>query len=85
MQSMPPCFRGYVFTQNFYLHVSFAEIEKRLKNIATRGIVIKKGNNLKDVYEERFPLYIKYAYKKVDCTSKTIEDCVNEIIKQVKQ
>lgn len=63
-----------------YLHVSYGEIEKRLKNIKNRGIVIKKGNSLKDVYEERVPLYRKYADKTIDCTNKNIEDCVSEII-----
>jgi len=66
----------------FYLHVPYEEIEKRLKNIKTRGIVIKPGNSLKDVYEERVPLYTKYADKTVDCSNKPIEDCVSEIMEQ---
>jgi len=69
----------------FYLHVPYGEIEKRLKNMKTRGIVIKKGNSLKDVYEERVPIYIKYADKTVDCSNKNIEDCVCEIIEQYNQ
>jgi shikimate kinase len=66
----------------FYLHVPLGEIEKRLNNIQTRGIVIKPGNSLKDVYEERVPLYRKYADKTVDCANKTMEDCVSEITEQ---
>lgn len=66
----------------FYVHVPFGEIEKRLKNIQTRGIVIKPGNSFKDVYEERVSLYRKYADKTVDCANKTIEDCVSVIIEQ---
>ncbi|MDD4803325.1 MAG: shikimate kinase [Syntrophomonas sp.] len=64
----------------FYLHVPFAEIEKRLINIKTRGIVIKKGKTLKDVYDERVPLYMKFSDKTVDCSNKDIEHCVNEIV-----
>lgn len=66
-----------------YLHVPYEEIRRRLKNIKTRGIVIKKGYSLEDVFTERVPLYRKYADKTIDCSNKNIEDCVNEIIKQV--
>jgi len=65
----------------FYLHVPYEEIEKRLINITTRGVVIKKGNSLKDVYDERVPLYIKYSDKTLDCSNKDIEQCVSEIYK----
>jgi shikimate kinase len=64
-----------------YLHVSLDEIKKRLKNIRTRGIVIKEGVRLKAVYEERVPLYIKYSDKTIDCAEKDIEQCVSEMIK----
>lgn len=69
--------------ENYYLHVPLEEIRKRLKNIKTRGIVIKKGYSLEDVFEERVPLYKKYADKTIDCSNKNIEDCVNEIIEQI--
>ena len=41
--------------QIMYLHVSYEEIERRLLNIASRGVVIQEGKSLKDVYEERVP------------------------------
>lgn len=44
-----------------YLCPPYAEIEKRLWNIATRGIVLKPGQTLRDVYSERKPYYEKYA------------------------
>lgn len=66
--------------QLIYIHVDFDEIEKRLTNIKTRGIVIKNGSSLRDVYEERVPLYIKYSNKTIDCTNKDIERCVSEIM-----
>ncbi|WP_053375226.1 shikimate kinase [Paenibacillus sp. FJAT-27812] len=65
-----------------YLHVHYEEIKKRLLNITTRGIVMKKGNSLKDVYEERVPLYLKYSDKTFDCSNKDIEHCVSEIIEK---
>ncbi|MBA2938898.1 shikimate kinase [Paenibacillus sp. CGMCC 1.16610] len=66
-----------------YLHVPYEEIKKRLINITTRGIVIKNGNSLKDVYEERLPLYSKYSDKILDCLNKDVEQCVSEIIKLI--
>jgi shikimate kinase len=66
-----------------YLHVPYEEIERRLTNITTRGIVMKKGNSLKDVYDERVPLYVRYSNKTLDCTNKDIEQCLNEIIENI--
>jgi shikimate kinase len=71
--------------QIIYLHVPFEEIKRRLINIKTRGIVIKKGNSLKDVYEERAPLYTKYSDKTLDCSNKDIEHCVKEMIEKIQE
>ena len=62
-----------------FLTLPYEELVKRLKNITTRGIVIKKGNSLQDVYEERLPLYQKYADFTVNCTGKDVERCVEEL------
>jgi shikimate kinase len=66
-----------------YLHVPYEEIKRRLVNVSTRGIVIKKGNTLEDVYEERVPLYIKYSDQTLDCSDKDTEQCLGEIIELV--
>ncbi|WP_339322085.1 homoserine kinase [Paenibacillus sp. FSL W8-0194] len=68
-----------------YLHVPFEEIERRLKNITTRGIVIKNGSSLKDVYEERVPLYRKHSDIMIDCSNKDIEQCVREMIVSIQE
>ncbi|MCR8630227.1 shikimate kinase [Paenibacillus radicis (ex Xue et al. 2023)] len=70
--------------QVIYLHVPYEEIKRRLINITTRGIVIKKGNSLEDVYEERVPLYMKYSDTMLDCSNKDIEHCVSEIIEKIR-
>ena len=51
-----------------YLSVEFDELEKRLTNITTRGIVFKEKSDLRSVFEERLPLYEHYADKIVSCT-----------------
>ncbi len=66
-----------------YLHVDFAEIEKRVTNITTRGIVLKNGKSLADAYEERKPLYNKYADVTIDCTGSTIENSVKMLIEKL--
>lgn len=66
-----------------YLKVDSAELEKRVQNIHTRGIAMKQGTSLAELYAERSPLYEQYADIAVDCTALTPEQCVDEIIKAV--
>ena len=63
-----------------WLSLPFDEIEHRIRNIKTRGIAIAPGKTLFDVFEERQPLYKKYADIIVDCNS-SAEDNVTAIIK----
>ncbi len=63
-----------------YLKVSYEEIARRLGNIILgRGVVIKKGESLRDLYEERVPLYEKYADHTIDCERHGVEDTVHAI------
>ncbi|MBR3893707.1 MAG: shikimate kinase [Clostridia bacterium] len=63
-----------------YLAVSFEELESRLGNITTRGIVFKGSNDLRAVFEERLPLYQKYADVTLDCTDFDIEGSVRALL-----
>ena len=44
-----------------YLKVPFTTLEKRLSDIKGRGVVLKDGQTLYDLFMERTPLYEKYA------------------------
>ncbi|NCB41538.1 MAG: shikimate kinase [Clostridia bacterium] len=44
-----------------YLNVDFSEIQKRVTNLESRGIVFKPNQTFEDLYNERTPLYAKYA------------------------
>ncbi len=66
-----------------YLEVSEGEIEKRLSNIKTRGIVMKAGETVKKIYDERTPLYKKYADITVNCDGMDLEKTVEKIISVV--
>lgn len=62
-----------------FLDVSFPEIMRRIQNISARGIALKEGQSLENLYEERRPLYEKYADMTVTGDDKTIEELVTEI------
>ncbi len=63
-----------------YLKLPLEELEKRLCNIHTRGVAMKNGTTLEELFEERTPLYEKYAHITVDCSSLSAERCVDEIV-----
>lgn len=65
-----------------YLKVSPDELQSRIKNIHTRGIAMKEGTTIKELYEERAPLYEKYADITVECDGRTAEECVDLIVKE---
>lgn len=62
-----------------YLKLSYESIRDRLGDLAQRGVVLKDGQTLMDLYHERTPLYEKYAKLVVDCENKNIREVVGEI------
>ena len=44
-----------------YLKIEYEELTKRLGNLQKRGVVLKDGQTLLGLFEERIPLYEKYA------------------------
>ncbi len=63
-----------------YLHLSYEGMEKRLSNITTRGVVLKKGHTLRDMYNERLGLYERYADEVLNCDGLTVEEAVESIV-----
>lgn len=68
-----------------YLKVDVNELEKRINNIHTRGIAMKEGSTLSEIYAERKELYEKYADYTLDCTDLTAEECVDKIAERVEE
>lgn len=62
-----------------YLKLTYEEIERRIENMANRGIVIRKGQSLIDLYRERSPLYEGQADLIIDCSGTSIEESVRNI------
>ena len=62
-----------------YLKVDYETISKRLKNIKKRGVALKEGQSLRDLYDERVLLYEKYADTVVEGIG-DVEDVVVRIL-----
>lgn len=67
-----------------YLKLGYDEIEDRLGDLNERGVTIREGQTLLDLYNERIPLYEKYADIIVDCENKMIKDIVRYIKNSLK-
>ena len=63
-----------------YLEISYEAMVKRLENITTRGILLLPGRSLREMYDERIPLYERYADLTVACTGGDLESVVGNVI-----
>ena len=66
-----------------YLKVPYETIEKRLSDIKGRGVVLKHGQTLYDLYMERTPLYEKYADVSVNEDGLGVEQTVELLIEKM--
>ena len=62
-----------------YLKQSYRVLKNRLHNIKNRGVVLKEGQTLRDLYAERTLLYEKYADVTVDEHGLNIEETVEAV------
>ncbi len=63
-----------------YLKLEYNILKKRLGNLRGRGVVLKDGQTLKDLYEERVPLYEQYADITVDEKNTGAEETLQKIL-----
>ena len=68
-----------------YLRVSYEELESRLGGLHERGVVMKNGMgmSLADLYEERRPLYEKYADVTIDIDGLSVRDAARRLVDQL--
>ncbi|TCK86755.1 shikimate kinase [Natranaerovirga hydrolytica] len=64
-----------------FLELPLKSLQKRLKNIKTRGVAMKEGQTLKSLFEERVPLYETYCDIKISAKNKGVEKVIEEIVK----
>ena len=67
-----------------YLKLSYETIENRLGDLTARGVALKDGFTLRDLYEERTPLYEKYADTVVELDGKTVAEAVETVAEALK-
>lgn len=68
-----------------YLHVPVTELSKRLGDLKRRGVVLKEGQDLNDLYEERRVYYERYAQVTVDVTGEEIGNVLADMIQKLKE
>lgn len=58
-----------------YLKIDVEEVKKRIPDLVSRGVVMRGTlNSVDDLFEERTPLYEKYADITVDCNGLTLDE-----------
>lgn len=64
-----------------YLHTSYETITNRLHNAKNRGVVLKDGQTLKDLYEERTALFERYADLTISEEGRDLEETIEEVLR----
>ena len=63
-----------------YLKLSLNALSKRLGNLKGRGVLLKDGQTLGGLYEERSPLYERYADIVIDEEGKDLEASLKSVL-----
>ncbi|MBA4699674.1 MAG: shikimate kinase [Ruminococcus sp.] len=68
-----------------YLKASYRTIKKRIRSPKKRGVVLKKGQSFRDLYNERVKLFEKYADITVCEDGYEIEQTIENVLSAVKE
>lgn len=63
-----------------YLKASYETIEKRIKNPQKRGVVLREGQSLRDLYDERTALFEAYADIRVSEDGLSLERTIETVL-----
>lgn len=66
-----------------YLKADYQTIRKRLGNLEKRGVTLKRGQTLKDLYDERTKLYEAYADVTVDEQGLGTEETIGAVLRNL--
>lgn len=64
-----------------YLQASYEEISRRIGDPNKRGVVLRGGQSLKDLYDERVTLFEKYADITVSEDGFALEETIAHVVK----
>lgn len=63
-----------------YIRITLDMLEERLHDAKNRGVALRDGMTIEDLYNEREPLYEKYADITVDENGHAVEDVILQIV-----
>lgn len=66
-----------------YLKLPYEDLKRRLGNLKGRGVVLKEGQTLRELYDERTQLYEKYADVTVSEKDRDIEATLQAILDEL--
>lgn len=66
-----------------YMKIDMEVLTKRLSNVKQRGVVMREGQSLVSLYNERSKLYEKYADIVVDEKNNTMEEVLADILANI--
>ena len=66
-----------------HLDLDPAELEIRLANLASRGVVMAPGQDIRSLYDERLPLYFRYADITVQCQGLNADQIADVIFEKI--
>lgn len=66
-----------------YLKLGYENLEERLGDLHARGVTIKPGWTLRDLYNERCPMYEKWADITVCCDGHRLREVVADLKQQL--
>lgn len=68
-----------------YIELAYDTLERRLFNLATRGVALRPGQTLKALYDERTPLYERYADIVLRTDGFDIEHTVRALVGRIRE
>lgn len=68
-----------------YLHADLPVLEARVRDLDTRGLAKRPDQSFRELFEERMPLYAKYADVTIMCGRLTQEEVCARIIGELKK
>lgn len=66
-----------------YLKLSYETVESRLGNLQARGVVLKDGQTLLDLYNERVPYFDRYADLVIEEEGQDVEETIRFIAEKM--
>lgn len=63
-----------------FLDTPLTELEQRIRNMNSRGLAKQPEQSFAELFDERHPLYLRYADIRIDCRNKTQQQILDEII-----